>query len=556
MREVCPACGSSRFRRAWAIQQYVFSRCAACASLWVENPPAADALASLYSDGSYFENPDFGSSTGYHGYLDYLADRDEIAAKFALVLAHIEAQVQPGRLLDIGAGPGLLVATARDRGWDASGIDLNPWAARYAREELGVEVREAALGDLRAEATDFDALAMMDLVEHVPDADRLMADALRVLRPGGILAVLTPDAGSAISRALGRRWPEAIRAPEHLTLFSRAGLATLLARHGFETIGAHSIGKTTSVQTLIADVAPVAPGLVKRIGGAVSTLGFGERTIDFDPRTKFCLYARKATDSSVAFAGGVRRPARLPKRVPTTPPAEAVDADLRELAGARRLAAWMFDQYAGAIGPDVAEIGAGIGTFSERLLAAGARRLLLIEPEPGGARELERRFAADSRVVVALDELPGSSALAARAGTLDLVVCQNVLEHIDDDAAVIAEMAGALRPGGTLALLVPAGPRLYGSLDLAYGHRRRYTRERVERLLAQAGLEAKRVHAFNLLGVPGWWLSNRTGRTGIDPHALGVYEALVPLARRAEERMKPQFGLSLIALAQRPGDPG
>jgi SAM-dependent methyltransferase len=230
--------------------------------------------------------------------------------------------------------------------------------------------------------------------------------------------------------------------------------------------------------------------------------------------------------------------------------------DLRELARAQRLSAWMFDQYAESIGPDVAEVGAGVGTFSERLLEAGVERLLAIEPDRECTAILTERFAEDPRVEVSVDELPGSQALGARAGSLDLIVCQNVLEHIDDDAAAVAEMAAALRPGGALALLVPAGPRLYGGLDLAYGHRRRYTRERVERLFADANLATDRLESFNLLGVPGWWVSNRLGRAGIDPRALRVYEALVPVARRVEEATKPQFGLSLVALGRRARDPG
>jgi SAM-dependent methyltransferase len=393
---------------------------------------------------------------------------------------------------------------------------------------------------------------MMDLLEHVPDADELVSDGAAALRPGGVLAVLTPDAGSPVSRALGRRWPEAIRAPEHLTLFSRRGLAALLGRHGFDVIGAHSIGKETSLETLAADVAPVAPGLVGKAAAAARSAGLAERTVDFDPHTKFCLYARREDGPD----GGGRTPARLPKRPPPEPPAAAVEADLRLLAGAERLADWMFDQYAFAVGPEVAEVGAGVGTFSERLLDAGAERLLLIEPERVAADALGSRFAADERVEVVADEVPGSTALTARSRTLDLVVCQNVLEHIDDDGAAIAEMAAALRPGGRLALLVPAGPRLYGALDLAYGHRRRYTSARIERLYTEAGLVAESVRPFNLLGVPGWWLSNRVGRTGIDPRALRIYEALVPLARRVEEGLRPPLGLSLVALGRVPEGSG
>jgi SAM-dependent methyltransferase len=225
--------------------------------------------------------------------------------------------------------------------------------------------------------------------------------------------------------------------------------------------------------------------------------------------------------------------------------------DLRALAEARGLADWMFSRFEPALGPAVAEVGAGIGTFSDRLLERGVERLVLIEPEPACAGLLAQRYEGDRRVEVDGDPLPGSGALRTAAGSFDLVLCQNVLEHIDDDAAAVKEMAAALRPGGTLALLVPAHPRLYGRLDLAYGHRRRYTPERIESLFAGAGLLPMRIDSFNLLGIPGWWLSNRMGRTKIDPRALRAYEAMLGLWRPIEDRRAPRWGLSLIALAQR-----
>ena len=153
--------------------------------------------------------------------------------------------------------------------------------------------------------------------------------------------------------------------------------------------------------------------------------------------------------------------------------------DLETLARARRLGDWMFEQFAPYVGPEAVEIGAGIGTYSERLLEAGVERLLALEPEAGCTRRLRERFGADPRVTVSADLLPGSPELEARAGRADLVVCQNVLEHIADDYGAVADMGRALRPGGHLSLLVPAHPRLYGPLDAAYGHHRRYTRERL-----------------------------------------------------------------------------
>ena len=223
--------------------------------------------------------------------------------------------------------------------------------------------------------------------------------------------------------------------------------------------------------------------------------------------------------------------------------------DLRKLAGARRLCDWMFEQYAGLVRGRVAEVGAGIGTFSERMLSAGVESLLAVEPDATLAAELERRLGGDPRARVAVEELPGAPSLAD--GGFDLIVCQNVLEHIDDDAASVDAMARAIRPGGDLFLLVPAHPRLFGALDIAYDHRRRYTPERVRLLLDGSGLELTAIRRFNLLGVPGWWLKNRLGSARIGSAGLRLYDPLVAVWRPLERRIGPPAGLSLIATARR-----
>jgi SAM-dependent methyltransferase len=225
------------------------------------------------------------------------------------------------------------------------------------------------------------------------------------------------------------------------------------------------------------------------------------------------------------------------------------DWDLERLARARRLGDWIFDQLADLVRGSVAEVGAGVGTFSERLLAAGAQRLVLVEPSSPCVAALEDRFGADPRVAVARESLPESPSLGT--GVHDLVVCQNVLEHIEDDAAATAQMAEALRPGGALFLLVPAHPRLYGSLDRAYGHHRRYTPARLRRLVVQAGLELTDLYRFNALGIAGWWVSSLRGSAEIGERSLTAYEQLVRVWRPIERRIRLPWGLSLIARARK-----
>jgi SAM-dependent methyltransferase len=225
--------------------------------------------------------------------------------------------------------------------------------------------------------------------------------------------------------------------------------------------------------------------------------------------------------------------------------------DLELLAKATGLADWMFEEVGAGARGDAAEVGAGIGTFSERLLAAGVESLLLVEPEPACSEALRSRFGTDPRVRIVAEELPEAPSLAGAPETLDFILCQNVLEHVREEAAAVEVMARALRPGGRLAVLVPAGPKLFGQLDRTFGHERRYTRDSLRAVIEQSGLRLLDLRPFNLLGIPGWWVKNRTGASTLGTRSLAVYEAVLPIWRPLERRLRPPWGLSLIAHAER-----
>jgi 2-polyprenyl-3-methyl-5-hydroxy-6-metoxy-1,4-benzoquinol methylase len=532
-----------------AVAGHAFRRCGECASLWVEDPPPTEAI---YSDERYYTaKPDMataagGITPGYTG--DYLRDRPNVEAKFARVLEHLERYVSPGRLLDVGCGPGFLLAVARERGWDVRGVDVNRWAADHAREELGLDVTCERLESAAFKDASFDAVTMMDLIEHVADPGALVAEAARITRPGGALAIHTPDAGSPVSRAMGRRWPEVRRAGEHLVLLSLQGAISLLERNGYEPLGWHYEGKTSTLQTLLEDVSLALPGAARVAAPAIEGTALGRARLELDPHTKFVVYARRATADRPRPASPMRLPKRPPRGRPTD---QAVLDELRELARARRLCDWMFEQFEPYVRGRMVEVGAGIGTFTERALAAGAERMLLVEPEEGCAGELERRFGTDARVEVARELLPNAPALRAMAGEADFVLCQNVLEHIEDDAVATAAMAATLRPGGNLSLLVPALPRLFGTLDLVYGHWRRYTPDSLRAVVEAAGLEVLDLHWFNALGIPGWWLKNRGGSARIGPLALRAYDTVVGAWSPLERRARLPVGLSLIVHTRR-----
>ena len=88
------------------------------------------------------------------------------------------------------------------------------------------------------------------------------------------------------------------------------------------------------------------------------------------------------------------------------------------------------------------------------------------------------------------------TALPFAEASFDAVVLGEVLEHVPDDGAAVAEVARVLRPGGVLALSVPAHPRLYGPSDRWAGHVRRYRRAGLLDTVTAGGLEVERCVAW------------------------------------------------------------
>jgi SAM-dependent methyltransferase len=238
-----------------------------------------------------------------------------------------------------------------------------------------------------------------------------------------------------------------------------------------------------------------------------------------------------------------------------TEPAETENVlwDLEHLKEARGLTDWMFEQFEADVKGRVLEVGAGIGTFTEIMLGKPIDHLLAMEPWEPCVAYLNREFGGNERVTVLDESLPGAPSLAGQDGTVDFILCQNVLEHIGDHQGALDAMAAALKPGGRLHLLVPANPWLYGPLDQSYDHFRRYTKGGVRERLMLAGLEVDDLYSFNALGIPGWWVQNRRGSDAeISSGSLQAYEALLRLWKPIEKRWRPPVGLSVIARARKP----
>ena len=113
---------------------------------------------------------------------------------FRSILRNLDARApaRPRRLLDIGAHAGRFLFLARNAGWEVEGIELNPRTAAYARERLGVPVHQVNAQTLADSGARFRAIALTDVLEHIPEPVPLLASVSRLLEPGGWIAVKVP----------------------------------------------------------------------------------------------------------------------------------------------------------------------------------------------------------------------------------------------------------------------------------------------------------------------------------------------------------------------------
>jgi SAM-dependent methyltransferase len=128
----------------------------------------------------------------------------------------------------------------------------------------------------------------------------------------------------------------------------------------------------------------------------------------------------------------------------------------------------------------------------------------------------------------------------------------NVLEHLPDDHYVLSRFHRLLEPGGRLVLLVPAHAWLYGSMDVALGHYRRYEAGPLRSLCERCGFVVEHAEYLNPTGVLGWLLNGRVfKRQEVPDRQARLYDAMFPLLGRLQGLSLP-FGLSVLVIARKP----
>lgn len=193
--------------------------------LWRQDPqPHANAIVARYGDDYLVYE------TARH--LEYRGIALRSLSEAGLVPSQAMAADGNRRsILEIGCATGALLSAFAEAGWDATGVEVGPSMAAYARSTFGLNVLEGTLETAGLPDSAFDVVVATHLIEHLNDPRSFLREVRRTLRPDGALWLVTPNAAGFQAWLKGKEWRSAIR--DHLYLFSVRTLRDLLVDEGF-----------------------------------------------------------------------------------------------------------------------------------------------------------------------------------------------------------------------------------------------------------------------------------------------------------------------------------
>ena len=206
---------------------------------------------------------------------------------------------------------------------------------------------------------------------------------------------------------------------------------------------------------------------------------------------------------------------------------------------------WLVGNFNQYLHGTILEIGAGLGGLS-RLLPQ--KRLVLSDNNLEYIEFLRKNIGVNTLLLNIETESP-----IKYHNHFDVILSSNVFEHIKDDQKAFDNCFQLLRKGGYMLLFVPARPEIFGSLDKALGHYRRYTKSDLAEKAEKAGFRIIKLRYANLIGFFLWFVRGRLMRANNSSDRLSawLFDLLITPLLYLERYFPAPFGQSLILIAQK-----
>ncbi len=242
----CFLCGSQDYWPLFTVKKTVsVVKCPGCGLLYVNPRPTDEEFRNIYQNESYFKN----KNVLLYGYDDYMKEEPLYRDLFKRCLEDLEQYKPKGTMLDVGCATGFFLDVAQSRGWETYGVEISKFASGYAREHFKLNIFTGTLAEAKLQSGMFDAVVMYDQIEHVREPLEQLQEAYRLLKPGGILTINTPNAGGLLSKIMRRRWFHFKE--DHLFFFSNTTISKALAAAGFQVLKVKPSGKVVTLRYLI-----------------------------------------------------------------------------------------------------------------------------------------------------------------------------------------------------------------------------------------------------------------------------------------------------------------
>lgn len=227
---------------------------------------------------------------------DYLSEQECRGMNGYLCLRVIKRFKTEGRLLDVGCATGFFLNAAR-ADFDVHGIEPSAWAAGFAQKKLGLDVVSKGLAQAPYPEGHFDVLSMIDVIEHFSNPAGEIEHVARLLKPGGLFYIVTPDINSFSARLLGRYW-WGLR-PSHLFYFSQSTLIQMLNKAGFDVVHTRSYGRIFTYGYWLSRLKEYPSFIYNAVRWVVEGLNLSEKVLYLDTRDTMEICAiRRVKESS------------------------------------------------------------------------------------------------------------------------------------------------------------------------------------------------------------------------------------------------------------------
>jgi 2-polyprenyl-3-methyl-5-hydroxy-6-metoxy-1,4-benzoquinol methylase len=240
---VCPICQSKRLHYAFSAKNFRVVRCDDCGLMLLNPQPTEKELGEINMADSFLAGE---TARDYNriSEMKRAAARDRLAT-----LANYRSQ-QKGVLLEIGCGCGEFLGEALALGYEITGVEYSPSIAENARQQLGdrATIYCGELANAQIKKGTIDVCVLDDVLEHMREPVALLSAIRELLKPDGILMIVTPSLDAWSAKLMRQNWKEF--KPERLFYFDRNTLQHALFQTGYHHIVIRSAWKILSIDNI------------------------------------------------------------------------------------------------------------------------------------------------------------------------------------------------------------------------------------------------------------------------------------------------------------------